>query len=285
MVKRNLILVLIAIGIVMGVSCKTNNSSTDFTTPNGFTDGIEGPATDEHGNIFAVNFKRQGTIGKVSPNGAASLFLELPKGSIGNGIRFGKNQQMYIADYVNHNVLEIDLATKSISIFAHDSTLNQPNDLAIAPNQTLYASDPNWADNTGKLWKVTETNGFELLEEGMGTTNGIEVSLDGKKLYVNESVQRNIWVYDILPNGNVENKQKFYQFKDFGLDGMRFSNDGFLYVTRYDKGSVVKFSTEGEIVKEYNLKGKKPSNLTFSKDYKYAYVTMADRGCLEAIEL
>ena len=35
-------------------------------------------------------------------------------------------------------------------------------------------------------------NGFVLLEKEMGTTNGIEVSHDGKKLYVNESVQRKI---------------------------------------------------------------------------------------------
>ena len=52
------------------------------------------------------------------------------------------------------------------------------------------------------LWKVDKT-GFSLLEAEMGTTNGIEVSPDGKKLYVNESVQRNIWSYDLrCENGN-----------------------------------------------------------------------------------
>ena len=35
-------------------------------------------------------------------------------------------------------------------------------------------------------------NGFVLLEKEMGTTKVIEVSHDGKKLYVNESVQRKI---------------------------------------------------------------------------------------------
>jgi gluconolactonase len=48
-----------------------------------------------------------------------------------------------------------------------------------------------------------------LLEDSMGTTNGVEVSPDGRLLYVNESVQRNVWVYDI------EAEWKFVQQASF----------------------------------------------------------------------
>ena len=78
---------------------------------------------------------------------------------------------------MNHNVLLIEKGTNESVVYAHHDALNQPNDLAMAPNGTLYASDPNWADSTGKLWKVDD-KGFHLLEENMGTTNGIEVSPD-----------------------------------------------------------------------------------------------------------
>lgn len=266
-------------------SCNSELRSTDFTKENTFTDGIEGPATDKDGNIYAVNFSKQGTIGKVTPNGNAEVFVELPNGSIGNGIRFGNHDQMFVADYTNHNILEINLNTKHISVFATDSIANQPNDLAIAPNKTLYASDPNWKDSTGNLWKITKANGFELLESNMGTTNGIEVSKDGQKLYVNESIQRKIWVYDIMENGSISNKQLFYTFDDFGLDGMRFSNNGNLYVCRYGKGTVAVLSPKGKLVKEIKLKGKNPTNITFSNDYKICYVTVADRGCIEQVIL
>ena len=266
-------------------SCNSELRSTDFTKENTFTDGIEGPATDKDGNIYAVNFSKQGTIGKVTPNGTTEVFVELPNGSIGNGIRFGNHNQMFVADYTNHNILEINLNTKHISVFATDSTANQPNDLAIAPNKTLYASDPNWKDSTGNLWKITKANGFELLESNMGTTNGIEVSKDGQKLYVNESIQRKIWVYDIMENGSITNKQLFYTFDDFGLDGMRFSNNGNLYVCRYGKGTVAVLSPKGKLVKEIKLKGKNPTNITFSNNYKTCYVTVADRGCIEQVIL
>ncbi|MBA6151195.1 SMP-30/gluconolactonase/LRE family protein [Gelidibacter maritimus] len=275
----------LALLLVLTTSCAQQLKSSDFTKEGSFTEGIEGPATDYEGNIYAVNFEEQGTIGKVTPNGEASVFVKLPNGSVGNGIRFGEKHQMFVADYVNHNVLEIDLRTKKIEVFAHEPTANQPNDIAIAPNGTLYASDPNWSDNTGKLWKVTKENGFELLEEHMGTTNGIEVSPDGKKLYVNESVQRKIWVYDILDNGFIENKQELISFDDFGLDGMRFDGSGNLYVCRYGKGTVVVLSSSGRVVREIELKGLNPSNITFSNDYKRCYITMADRGNLEVVEL
>ncbi|MEM9548609.1 MAG: SMP-30/gluconolactonase/LRE family protein [Bacteroidota bacterium] len=261
------------------------SQSIDFTNPSSFTDGIEGPDTDQEGNVYAVNFTKQGTIGKVTPAGNAAIFVELPNGSIGNGIRFGSSKEMFVADYINHNILKIDMNNKEIEVYAHETKANQPNDLTIARNGTIYASDPNWPNSTGNLWKITKAKGFELLEENMGTTNGVEISNDGSKLFVNESVQRLIWVYDIQPDGGVSNKRQFHAFEDFGLDGMRFNKDGNLFVCRYGKGTVAILSPEGKLLQELDVKGKNPTNITFSPDYKTCYVTVADRGCIEKFDL
>jgi len=271
--------------ILLSSTCNQTIESKDYTIENIFTDGIEGPATDQDGNLYAVNYGEQGTIGITTLGGHSSLFIKLPKGSIGNGIRFGKKKQMFVADYTQHNILEINTETKKISVYAHESEANQPNDIAITPDNTLYASDPNWSNNTGNLWKITKAKGFELLESNMGTTNGIEVSPEADKLYVNESVQRKIWVYDITKKGFIENKKELIHFKDFGLDGMRCDKNGNLFVCRYGKGTVAVVSPEGRLIKEIHLKGKNPTNLTFNKDYDKCYVTLADRGCIEVIEL
>ncbi len=254
----------------------------EFTSVNGFTSGIEGPACDANGNLYAVNFARQHTIGKVTPDGTASVFVELPTGSIGNGIRFDSKGFMFIADYTNHNVLKVDMATREISVHAHETTMNQPNDLAIGANDIIYASDPNWAASTGQIWRVDTDGTVTLLEPDMGTTNGIEVSPDEKVLYVNESVQRNIWAYDLSPEGEINNKRLLIQFPDFNMDGMRCDIEGNLYVTRHGKGTVAKLSPAGEVLLEVTLTGKLCSNIAFGgPDGCTCYVTMADRGNVE----
>jgi len=257
----------------------------DLTEDSIFTSGIEGPAVSSEGILYLVNFDHQGTIGQVTPKGEASLFIELPAGSIGNGIRFDSKGYMYIADYTQHNVLRVDMNSREVSVFAHDSTMNQPNDLAITNDDVLFASDPNWAESTGNLWRIDTQGVVTLLESGMGTTNGIEVSTDGKHLYVNESVQRNVWVYDLDENYNISNKRLLIQFDDYGMDGMRCDVKGNLYITRHGKGTVVMISPEGELIREIQMKGTKPSNIAFGgPEGKTCYVTLQDRGCVETFE-
>jgi len=230
-----------------------------------------------------VNFLRQGTIGKVYPSGKVDLFVELGNGSIGNGIRFNRGGDMFVADYTNHNVLKIGTTNKIIQVFAHDSTMNQPNDLAIMDNGILFASDPNWGNSSGRLWRIDTDGSTVLLEANMGTTNGLEVSPDNKILYVNESVQRRIWAYQLNEAGAISDKKLFYSFEDFGMDGMRCDVEGNLYVTRHGKGTVVILSPQGNLIQEVQLKGKKPSNIAFGGgDGRTCYVTLQDRGRVEA---
>jgi len=261
------------------------STSRDLTPENSFTDGIEGPATDAAGNVYAVNYQAQGMIGRVTPEGEAEHFVRLPEGSIGNGIRFSQSgDRFFVADYTGHNVLMVDVESRQVASYAHGPDANQPNDLAMGPDGSLYASDPNWDDNTGQLWSI-KPGKFTLLESGMGTTNGIEVSPDGETLYVGESVQQRVLAYDIQLDGTLANKRVFHTFPDFGLDGMRCTPDGRLFVTRYGKGVVAVLSPGGELLTELPTQGKNTTNITFSPDHSLAYVTVADRGCIEVVDV
>ena len=275
--------------LIVCLSCEQKEvqyQSQDLVFVGQYTSGLEGPAVDQDGNLFFVNPTHSGSVGKVDTEGNFSLFIEhLPEGSTANGIRFGQDQSMYLADYTGHNVLKVNLKTKAVSVYAHDSLLNQPNDLAICCNDRMFASDPNWKESTGQLWRV-ENGQFYLLSKDMGTTNGVEVSPDEKTLYVNESVQRKVWAYDLDTEGNISNKRLFHQFDDFGMDGMRCDVEGNLYITRYGKGTVAKLSQEGKLLLEVQMKGKKPSNIAFGgKDGKTAYVTLQDRGYIETFRV
>ena len=255
----------------------------DLTSEHLFTTNCEGPAVDSQGNLYVVNYKDDGTIAIIRPGQAPELFVKLPEGSVGNGIRFNKAGEMFVADFKKHNVLKVDMKTRSVSVFAHDERMNQPNDLAISNSGIIFCSDPNWQNNTGQLWKVMPDGKPVLLESGMGTTNGIEVSPDDKHLYVNESIQKRLWVYDLDNEGNISNKRLLFQFPDFGLDGMRCDAKGNLFVTRYEKGVVAIISPNGKLLREVEIKGKKTSNVTFGgKKNKTVFVTLQDRGCVES---
>lgn len=255
-----------------------------FTDPDSFTSGVEGPAVDVDGNLYAVNYERQHTIGKVTPEGETSVFVELPNGSIANGIRFNSRGEMMLADYTNHNILKVDMATQEISVYAHQPEMNQPNDIAIDSSDRLYASDPNWGEETGQLWRVDPDGSTTLLEGDMGTTNGVEVSPDEKKLYVNETRQRTVWVYDLSPDGEISNKRLFIEFPpEHGMDGMRCDIEGNLYITRHGKGAVAVLSPEGELIREIQMaEGKSTTNLAFGgPDGRTIYVTVADVGNIQ----
>jgi sugar lactone lactonase YvrE len=257
-------------------------TASDFTAENLFTTNIEGPAFDKKGNLYVVNFQKDGTVGLVKPDGTVTLFLTLPEGSTANSIQFDSHGNMFLADFTGHNVLKADPKTKKVSVHVHRDDFNQPNDLCINKKDQLFASDPNWKESTGKIWRIDPDGKATVLVENMGTTNGIELSPDEKTLYVNESVQRKVWKFDVDASGNLSNKQLFAEFPDFGFDGMKCDKNGNLYITRYGKGAVVVLSPQGKQLHEIMLKGKSCSNLVFGgKDKKTVFVTLQDRKGME----
>jgi sugar lactone lactonase YvrE len=263
------------------------SARTRLLLPKGsFTDGIEGPACDAQGNLYAVNFLRQGTIGVVTPEGQGGVFVELPAGSVGNGIRFDAQGRMCIADYTGHNVLQVDMQSRQVSVRGHDPAMHQPNDLCITADDVVYASDPHWDSATGRIWRVRPGQAPDIVSGPMGTTNGIEIHPDERQLYVDESIQRRIWRFDLDADGGLGPAALFHEFPDHGLDGMRFDVLGNLYVTRYGKGTVAVLDPQGRVVDEIPLHGTRPSNLCFGgDDGRTLYITEVDNGTVETLRV
>jgi gluconolactonase len=277
--------------IVLSVCASCTQTTTelfkasDLTSENIFTNNIEGPAFDSNGNLYVVNFQKDGTIGHVKSDGSVELFLTLPEGSTANSIQFDSKGNMLLADYTGHNVLKVDMKTRQVSTLAHNDKFNQPNDICLNNKDQVFASDPNWKESTGQLWRIEPSGEMTLLADSLGTTNGITLSPDEKILYVNESVQRKIWAFDVDDQGNLSNKRLFAEFPDHGFDGMKCDSQGNLYAARYGKGAIVVLSPEGKQIREVELKGKNCSNLVFGgEDGKTVFVTLQDRKGMEKFQ-
>jgi sugar lactone lactonase YvrE len=190
---------------------------------------------------------------------------------------------MFIADYTKHNILKVEMAKREIAVFAHEADMTQPNDIAIDNKDRIYASDPNFKANKGRIWRV-ENGKVTLLDSLPGATNGIEVSPGNNILYVNASPK--VWAYDLSTNGEIGNKRVLIEFPDFVMDGMRCDVNGNLYIARFGKGTVVKVSPEGKVLKEVKLAGKRPTNVAFGgKDGCTVYVTLQDKGNIECFRV
>ena len=286
------ILVIISVIVLLGcdqsaeIPIKKDILNSVVITDSVFTGGIEGPAVNSKGDLFVVNFEEEGTVG-VLQHGEKEFktFIKLPNGSIGNGIRFDSKDNMFIADYINHNILFIERGTKNVTVYAHNDSVNQPNDITLLNDESGFASDPNWAQGKGNLLRF-KNGDLKIIETDLGTTNGIEVSPDGKFLYVNESIQTRIWRYDISENGSLNNKTLFIDFEGYGMDGMRCDKKGNIFLARYGKGVVTVISREGEVLNEIKLNGEKPTNVTFDPtNEKVLYVTLQDKKWVEKITL
>src|SRR5471032_3103756 len=239
-------------------------------TPTGeYTFGIEGPAVDERGNLYVVNFGKPGTIGKVAAGASQSeLFGVLPEGSVGNAIRFDREGRMFVADYKKHNIFLVSPDGKQVETYFHSDDFNQPNDMTVAADGTIYASDPHWKRHDGQIWRISKSASGEAIgekmtaERKMSRTNGIDLSPDGKTLYVGESDTRELWAYR-LDGAKLTSPRLIRKFADFDIDGVRVDIDGRLYVARILKGTIAVLSSDGRIEREIPLTAKEPTNLAF----------------------
>jgi sugar lactone lactonase YvrE len=261
-------------------------------TPNGeYTFGIEGPAVDAAGNFYAVNHLRPGTIGKVAAGAARSeLFAELPAGSVGVSIRFGRDGRMFVADYKQHNIFVLASGAATPRVYFHADNFNQPNDMALARDGTIYASDPHWKRRDGQVWRIVpdgETGRGELMAapRKFGTTNGIDLSPDEKTLYVGESETREIWAYRV-DGARLTMPRLVKKFPDHSLDGLRTDIDGRIYVARILKGTIEVLAPDGKTVREIPLRASEPTNLAFGgPDGKTVYVTQRKGGFIETFRV
>jgi signal peptidase len=260
-------------------------------TPQGeYTAGIEGPAVDASGNLYVVNFQQSGTIGRLAAGASQSdLFTSLPAGSIGNGIRFDRQGRMYVADYRKHTIWVIASGETAPRVYFHSDRFNQPNDLAIAADGTLYASDPRFASpaagRSGALPAGADGKGQgEVMSSTrrLGVTNGIDLSPDGATLYVSESNSRQVWAYR-LDGSKLLDPRLVRGFADFEVDGLRTDVDGRIYLARLSAGKIAIIGADGSLTREVPLSGKQPTNLTFGgPDGRTVFVTQKEGRFIEA---
>jgi gluconolactonase len=124
-----------------------------------------------------------------------------------------------------------------------EKKFNSPNDVVLGPDGALYFTDPTLDLVKGEkqelpyqgVFRLDASGKVSLLTKELSQPNGLAFSPDGQKLYVDDSKQRNIRVYDFRSDGTIANGRIFGEEpggKGDGVpDGIKVDRDGNLYVT------------------------------------------------------
>ena len=85
---------------------------------------------------------------------------------------------------------------------------NSPNDIVVGPDGALFFTDPTLDLPKGEtqeipyqgVYRLGSDGSVRLLTKDLTAPNGLAFSPDGKRLYVDDTRQREIRVYDVSAN-------------------------------------------------------------------------------------
>jgi sugar lactone lactonase YvrE len=267
-------------------------ASVAVNEPGKKNSSIDSPAMDKEGRIYAANILNSGSIAVASNDGNFTEWFTLPDSGKTSSVRINAKNQMFVSDYKNHRIYRIEIATKKYEIYFEEQTLNQPNDMAIAQDGTIYFSDPSWSKiKSGALYRLSPDRKLELLATNLRAVNGLDLSPGEDKLYFTESTKGELYEMDLPPSteaqtdGAAPHIKLLHTFKPDTVDGIRTDVLGNIFVTRIRQKAVDQLNSQGLWIRSLPLLGSFPTNLCFGeKEHEnFLFVTTRDQNLVEKL--
>lgn len=239
----------------------------------------EGPIFDRDGNLYFVDYIRNGTIGKKTPDGTIRVLCET--GGRANGLKIDAEGFIIAADYEKRRVLRVHPETGEVRVLT-DSFNGQPyigqNDVCLDLAGNIYFSECGTATRenpVGAVYRIAKDGAVNLVADRIAYANGLAVSPDQTRIFVSESATNSILCFDLTADGRGINRRVVIEFPDATADGLMFDEYGRLWVARWSHGTVDVVSQEGELLGSIDAGGTNVTNLCWWEDQ--LYVTVAGR--------
>ena len=195
--------------------------------------------------------------------------------------------------------------TEILSESYNGMPFNEPNDLAVHPNQKIiWFSDPNYGgrelsiphESVYLLKNESEKWSTERVTFDTDRPNGVLLSKDLKRLYVansphdfdNENIRRELRSYIINSDFTLGDYEVMHDFGPArGVDGMTLDSKGNIVATAgFNKAGpgpmIYYFEPDGRVIKTFNAPEDSPTNCTFGGDeLDTLYVTFATGAVYE----
>ncbi len=250
--------------------------SPDFIKPELYCTGFafaEGPAIDREGNLYVVNYREWGTIGKITPDGSASILVDLRKQLSSenghnpscNGLKIDDDGNIIGAETGTSQIIRIARDGKKVEVLVREvngERLQGLNDVALDPKGNIFFSNPG--KKNVYRWNKSDGSVDRLNPEPIGS-NGIGITPDGKHLITADSDGRQLMILDMV-DGKGTNPRVLLKMPGEKQvpDGFVFDEFGRLYLGTWTGGvvHVIEVPT-GKILATYDAGGSQATNVHF----------------------
>jgi gluconolactonase len=185
---------------------------------------------------------------------------------------------MLVTCYDNGALVQIGADGETERVWDKDATgaaLVGPNDETSDGQGGAYVtvSGP-WESGpiVGKVYHLTADGALTPMADDLHYANGIQLSADGKLLYVNESEAGRVISFAVQDDGSLADRRLFVRLTALGEpvdaypDGIKLGPDGNLYIGQYSAGRIVVVTTDGKVVRKLEVPSPAAPNLAYGSD-------------------
>jgi gluconolactonase len=237
----------------------------------------EGPVWSREGFLLFSDVPSNRIL-KLGPGDKLPLLYREGPGYV-NGNTLDAQGRLYSCESKGRRVVRADKKGK-IEVLAErweGKRLNAPNDIVVRKDGHIYFTDPAFGDQADTreldfygVYHITPKGQLSLVAKPKGRPNGITFSPNGRILYVANSDDRTVVVYDVDHNGETSNERVLISGIDGVPDGIRTDEKGNLYVTC--KGVAI-YRPDGKPITTIPI-SETPANCAFGDaDFQTLYIT------------
>lgn len=145
---------------------------------------------------------------------------------------------------------------------------NRFNDGRVDPAGRFYAGTMDVAEKafSGTLWRLDPDLSVHAVARGIGISNGIDWSPDGRRMYHTDSLARTIFVYDYDPATAAATGRRVFAQLPAGSgfpDGLCVDAEGFIWSAIWDGWKLLRFDPDGRVERKLQLPVPRPTACCF----------------------
>jgi len=248
----------------------------------------EGPAGDSKGTLyFCARGAFKGIVSWSEKDGAHQ-FVPLDKKYGPGGLWIDDADNIYATGVGDRLIWKV-APDKTITVLAKGfeakpAVATGPNDLTMAPNKSIYFTDPNGFDGSapaGTIYRLFPDGKVTVFNDSITGPNGIRISQDGKTLYVAHNTAKTTAKIERFPlrdDGSAGEMVELVTVPDCVADGVDIDRDGNIWLTCYSFGSARLVNPGGKVIQTITTGQKALTNCFFGRgsDRATLYLTSSD---------